>query len=87
MPLEDLYLAYQKKDMAEHEFVVGLKVPTPHRRAREPAVPHLQAVEAFRLGHLGRVRRVLLHRRRQRDPRAAHRVRRHGRHVEARDAR
>ncbi|PQV52414.1 xanthine dehydrogenase small subunit [Paraburkholderia sp. BL21I4N1] len=28
MPLEDLYLAYQKKDMAEHEFVVGLKVPT-----------------------------------------------------------
>ncbi|NUX55160.1 xanthine dehydrogenase small subunit [Paraburkholderia youngii] len=27
MPLEDLYLAYQKKDMAEHEFVVGLKVP------------------------------------------------------------
>ncbi|MGH8780476.1 xanthine dehydrogenase small subunit [Paraburkholderia sp.] len=28
MPLEDLYLAYQKKDMAEHEFVVALKVPT-----------------------------------------------------------
>ncbi|EEA01977.1 xanthine dehydrogenase, small subunit, partial [Burkholderia sp. H160] len=28
MPLEDLYLAYQKKDMAGHEFVVGLKVPT-----------------------------------------------------------
>jgi xanthine dehydrogenase small subunit len=28
MPLEDLYLAYQKKDMAEHEFVAGLKVPT-----------------------------------------------------------
>ncbi|PRX29592.1 xanthine dehydrogenase small subunit [Paraburkholderia sp. BL18I3N2] len=28
MPLEDLYLAYQKKDMAEHEFVVGLKVPS-----------------------------------------------------------
>ncbi|SAL16356.1 FAD-binding molybdopterin dehydrogenase [Caballeronia terrestris] len=28
MPLEDLYLAYQKKDMAEHEFVEGLKVPT-----------------------------------------------------------
>ena len=28
MSLEDLYLAYQKKDMAEHEFVVGLKVPT-----------------------------------------------------------
>jgi xanthine dehydrogenase small subunit len=28
MPLEDLYLAYQKKDMAEHEFVLGLKVPT-----------------------------------------------------------
>ncbi|MGQ7939475.1 xanthine dehydrogenase small subunit [Paraburkholderia sp. D1E] len=28
MPLEDLYLAYQKRDMAEHEFVVGLKVPT-----------------------------------------------------------
>ncbi|CAB3638534.1 xanthine dehydrogenase small subunit [Paraburkholderia rhynchosiae] len=28
MPLEDLYLAYQKKDMAEHEFVVGVKVPT-----------------------------------------------------------
>jgi xanthine dehydrogenase small subunit len=28
MLLEDLYLAYQKKDMAEHEFVVGLKVPT-----------------------------------------------------------
>jgi len=27
MPLEDLYVAYQKKDMAEHEFVVGLKVP------------------------------------------------------------
>ncbi|MGF6550207.1 xanthine dehydrogenase small subunit [Paraburkholderia youngii] len=27
MPLEDLYIAYQKKDMAEHEFVVGLKVP------------------------------------------------------------
>ncbi|MEM5295148.1 xanthine dehydrogenase small subunit [Burkholderia sp. JPY481] len=27
MPLEDLYLAYQKKDMAEHELVVGLKVP------------------------------------------------------------
>ncbi|SIT42827.1 Xanthine dehydrogenase, small subunit [Paraburkholderia ribeironis] len=28
MPLEELYLAYQKKDMAAHEFVVGLKVPT-----------------------------------------------------------
>ncbi|MDE1183047.1 xanthine dehydrogenase small subunit [Paraburkholderia sp.] len=28
MPLEDLYLAYQKKDMAAHEFVAGLKVPT-----------------------------------------------------------
>ncbi|APR36807.1 xanthine dehydrogenase small subunit [Paraburkholderia sp. SOS3] len=28
MPLEDLYLAYQKKDMAEHEFVVAVKVPT-----------------------------------------------------------
>ncbi|MDR5751479.1 MULTISPECIES: xanthine dehydrogenase small subunit [unclassified Caballeronia] len=28
MALEDLYLAYQKKDMAEHEFVAGLKVPT-----------------------------------------------------------
>ncbi|RFU45932.1 xanthine dehydrogenase small subunit [Paraburkholderia sp. DHOC27] len=28
MALEDLYVAYQKKDMAEHEFVVGLKVPT-----------------------------------------------------------
>ncbi|MEX3926064.1 xanthine dehydrogenase small subunit [Paraburkholderia sp. BR10936] len=28
MPLEDLYLAYQKKDMAEHEFVLALKVPT-----------------------------------------------------------
>jgi len=28
LPLEDLYLAYQKKDMAEHEFVLGLRVPT-----------------------------------------------------------
>ncbi|MEX3951241.1 xanthine dehydrogenase small subunit [Paraburkholderia sp. EG287B] len=28
LPLEDLYLAYQKKDMAEHEFVLALKVPT-----------------------------------------------------------
>ncbi|MEM5325487.1 xanthine dehydrogenase small subunit [Paraburkholderia sp. JHI2823] len=28
MPLEDLYQAYQKKDMAEHEFVLALKVPT-----------------------------------------------------------
>jgi xanthine dehydrogenase small subunit len=28
MPLEDLYIAYQKKDMAEHEFVLALKVPT-----------------------------------------------------------
>ena len=28
MPLEDLYVAYQKKDMAEHEFVLALKVPT-----------------------------------------------------------
>ncbi|WP_322030689.1 xanthine dehydrogenase small subunit [Paraburkholderia sp. J76] len=28
MPLEELYLAYQKKDMAEHEFVLALKVPT-----------------------------------------------------------
>ncbi|WP_028231461.1 xanthine dehydrogenase small subunit [Paraburkholderia mimosarum] len=28
MPLEDLYQAYQKKDMAEHEFVLTLKVPT-----------------------------------------------------------
>ena len=28
MPLEDLYLAYQKKDMDVHEFVVGLRVPT-----------------------------------------------------------
>jgi len=27
MPLEDLYLAYQKKDIAEHEFVVAVKVP------------------------------------------------------------
>ncbi|WP_028202074.1 xanthine dehydrogenase small subunit [Paraburkholderia nodosa] len=28
MALEDLYLAYQKRDMAEHEFVLALKVPT-----------------------------------------------------------
>ncbi|RKP50920.1 xanthine dehydrogenase small subunit [Trinickia fusca] len=28
LPLEDLYLAYQKKDMAEHEFVAAVKVPT-----------------------------------------------------------
>jgi xanthine dehydrogenase small subunit len=28
LPLEALYLAYQKKDMAEHEFVRALKVPT-----------------------------------------------------------
>jgi xanthine dehydrogenase small subunit len=28
MALEDLYVAYQKKDMAEHEFVLALKVPT-----------------------------------------------------------
>lgn len=28
LPLEDLYLAYQKKDMAAHEFVLALKVPT-----------------------------------------------------------
>lgn len=28
LALEDLYLAYQKKDMAEHEFVASLKVPT-----------------------------------------------------------
>jgi xanthine dehydrogenase small subunit len=28
MPLEDLYLAYQKKDMTEQEFVAALKVPT-----------------------------------------------------------
>ena len=28
LPLEALYVAYQKKDMAEHEFVVALKVPT-----------------------------------------------------------
>lgn len=28
LPLEDLYLAYQKKDMAPHEFVAALKVPT-----------------------------------------------------------
>ena len=28
LPLEDLYVAYQKKDMAEHEFVLALKVPT-----------------------------------------------------------
>jgi xanthine dehydrogenase small subunit len=27
LALEDLYLAYQKKDMAEHEFVAALKVP------------------------------------------------------------
>jgi xanthine dehydrogenase small subunit len=28
LPLEALYLAYQKKDMAPHEFVVAIKVPT-----------------------------------------------------------
>ncbi|AIP63757.1 xanthine dehydrogenase small subunit [Burkholderia thailandensis] len=28
LPLEDLYVGYQKKDMAEHELVVALKVPT-----------------------------------------------------------
>jgi xanthine dehydrogenase small subunit len=28
LALEDLYLGYQKKDMADHEFVVALKVPT-----------------------------------------------------------
>lgn len=28
LALEDLYLGYQKKDMAPHEFVVALKVPT-----------------------------------------------------------
>ena len=28
LALEDLYLAYQKKNMAEHEFVAALKVPT-----------------------------------------------------------
>ncbi|SAK70283.1 FAD-binding molybdopterin dehydrogenase [Caballeronia hypogeia] len=28
MPLEDLYIAYQKKDMAENEFVAAIRVPT-----------------------------------------------------------
>ena len=28
LPLEALYVAYQKKDMAPHEFVVAIKVPT-----------------------------------------------------------
>ncbi len=28
LALEDLYLAYQRKNMAEHEFVVALRVPT-----------------------------------------------------------
>lgn len=27
LPLEDLYVGYQKKDMAEHELVIALKVP------------------------------------------------------------
>jgi len=37
LALEDLYLAYQKKDMAEHEFVVALKVP-----ARNEARKHFK---------------------------------------------
>lgn len=28
MPLEDLYIAYQKKDMADNEFVAAIRVPT-----------------------------------------------------------
>jgi xanthine dehydrogenase small subunit len=28
MPLEDLYIAYQKKDMAENEFVAAVRIPT-----------------------------------------------------------
>jgi xanthine dehydrogenase small subunit len=28
LPLEDLYVAYQKNDMTDHEFVLALKVPT-----------------------------------------------------------
>ena len=30
LPLEALYTGYQQKDMAPHEFVVGVKVPTRH---------------------------------------------------------
>lgn len=85
LPLEALYTGYQQKDMAPHEFVVGLKVPT-RTGAREAAVPHLQGVEAVRLRHLGRVRGVRVRRGRRHDPRTARRVRRDGRDAEACDA-
>ncbi len=85
MPLEDLYVAYQKKNMAEHEFVVGLKVPTSHGHAqscnfaptscRSASTPDISAVCAAFSFIAGR----------RADSRAAHRVRRHGSDAEARE--
>ncbi|WP_153099596.1 xanthine dehydrogenase small subunit [Paraburkholderia hayleyella] len=40
LALEDLYLAYQKKDLAEHEFIVSLKVPV--RSTQAAGLPGFQ---------------------------------------------
>ena len=81
LPLEDLYVGYMKKAMAEDEILEAIDVPLPNPRA---AVPHLQAFEALRLRHLRRLCRVR-HRARRRAHRALpRRVRRRRRDTEAR---
>ena len=68
------------------EFVVGLKVPTRTGVRANLQFRTYKLSKRFDSGHFRRVRGVLVHRRWRRDPRAAHRVRRHGGDAEARGA-
>ena len=63
LALEDFYLGYQKKDLQAGEFV---QARARAAAARRRALPHLQAGQALRPGHLGRVRGVRVHARRRR---------------------
>ena len=69
LPLEDLYVGYMKKAMAAgRDSSQAIEVPLPTPGA---ALPHLQALEALRLRHLGRLRGVRDRARRRPASRAA----------------
>ncbi len=83
LPLEDLYLAYQKTAMQSGEFVERIRVPLARPGLR---LPQLQDFQALRSGHLGGVRGVRADARRREDRAGARGVRRHGGDAEARGA-
>jgi xanthine dehydrogenase small subunit len=81
LPMEDLYIAYQKKGDGGRRIRRGDRSTA---ASGEPALSRIQGVEALRLRHLRRVRRVRDPPRRRRDRALPGRVRRDGGDTEAR---